>query len=138
MFAAVVMALTMLSGQGAAVALPDTPQGKRVDAWVKAFNSGDEKTFLKAQQDLFSDAVLGKRTPEEQAKMFQRMKGDFGTLQVQKVPKATAQQIKIVAPTKDGGEGTFTFDFEDKAPFKITGLGIDVEAGGGALPRASR
>lgn len=134
MFAAVIIALTMFSGQAKAegVALPDTPQGKHVQAWLKAFNSGDEKTFLKVQDELFAPAVLAKRTPEERAKMYQRLKGDFGTMKVEKVTKATAQQIKIVVPTTEGGEGTFTFDFEEKAPFKITGLGIDVEAGGGA------
>lgn len=129
MFAAVMIAATMFAGQAAA--LPDTPQGKAVQAWVKAFNSGDEKAFLKVQDELLAPAVLAKRTPEERAQMFQRMKGDFGTLTIDKVAAATAKQIRLIVPTKDGGAiGTFTFDFEDKAPFKITGLGIDVESGG--------
>lgn len=132
MFAVVMMALTIFVGQAKAtgVVLPDTPQGKQVEAWLKAFNSGDEKTFMKAQDDVMVPAVLAKRTPDERAKMFQRLKGDFGTMKVQKVTKATAQQIKILVPTLEGGQGTFTFDFEEKAPFRITGLGIDVEAGG--------
>ena len=98
---------------------------------MKAFNSGDEKTFLTVQDELMSPAVLSKRTPEDRANMFQRMKGDFGTMTIEKVTKATPQQIKIQVPTQDGATGTFTFDFEEKAPFKIIGLGIDVQAGGG-------
>ena len=131
MLAAVVIAMTMFGGQAKAVALPDTPQGKAVQAWVAAFNSGDEKVFETAQLDLMVPSVLGKRTPEERAKMFQRLKEDFGTMTVEKITKNTAQQIAIQMPTRDGGTGTFTFDFEDKAPFKIVGLGVDVESGGG-------
>lgn len=133
MIAALLLTVTMFAGQAAkaeAPMLPDTPQGKAVQTWVKAFNSGDEKTFLKAQEDLMSPTVLGKRSPEERAKLFQRMKGDFGTMKIEKVLKATAQQIKIQVPTQDGATGTFTFDFEEKAPFKIVGIGIDVQSGG--------
>lgn len=133
MIAALLLTVTMFTGQAAkaeAPMLPDTPQGKAVQTWVKAFNSGDEKTFLKAQEDLMSPTVLGKRSPEERAKLFQRMKGDFGTMKIEKVLKATAQQIKIQVPTQDGATGTFTFDFEEKAPFKIVGIGIDVQSGG--------
>jgi hypothetical protein len=130
MLVAVVMALMMFVGQGAAdVALPDTPQGKQVAAWLKGFNSGDAKAFEKAQQDTMAPGVLAKRTPEERAQMFQRLKGDFGTMKVTKIVKATAQQIQIIVPAQEA-VGTFTFDFEDKAPFRITGLGIDVEGGG--------
>ena len=132
MIAALLITLTLFTGQAKAdsAALPDTPQGKAVQAWIKAFNSGDEKTFLKAQDDLMSSTILGKRTPEERAKMFQRMKGDFGTMKVEKVLTATAQQIRVQVPTQDGATGTFTFDFEEKSPFKIVGIGIDVQGGG--------
>lgn len=128
MLAAVVIAMTMFVGQAAV--LPDTPQGKAVEAWVAAFNSGDEKVFEKAQQDLMVPGVLGKRTPEERAKMFQRLKGDFGTMTVEKVTRNTAQQVAIQVPTRDGATGTLTFDFDDT--FKIVGLGVEVEGGGGA------
>ena len=42
MFAAVMIVLAMFGGQAKApgAALPDTPQGKHVQAWVTAFNSG--------------------------------------------------------------------------------------------------
>ena len=90
MIAALIMAFTVFMGQAKTdgVVLPDTPQGKAVQAWVKAFNSGDEKAFLRVQDELMSPAVLTKRTPEDRAKMFQRMKGDFGTMKIEKVVKA--------------------------------------------------
>src|SRR5688572_1118823 len=92
------MVASLLFAQGPAKtgALPDTPQGKQVKAYVDAFNSGDEKKFLAWFEANVSPAILAKRSPEDRAKMFQRMKGDFGKLVVTKVPKSTAQQIQVV------------------------------------------
>jgi hypothetical protein len=129
MLTAWLVLMTMFVGQAKEVTLPDTPQGRHVEAWIRAFNSGDEKTFLQAQDALMAASVLGKRTPQERAQMFHRMQGDFGKLQVARVVKATPQQITIIVPTKEGDEGTFTFDFEEKAPFRISGIGIDVRGG---------
>jgi hypothetical protein len=112
------------------VALPNTPQGKVVQAYVNAFNSGDEKKFIAWFEANVSAAVLAKRSAEERAKMFQRMKGDFAKLVPTRVVKSTAQQIQVVFPTADGqAEGTFTFDFEEQAPYKVSGLSVEVQSG---------
>ena len=105
--------------------LPSTPQGKQVKAFIDAFNTGDEKTFLKAQDDLMTPEVLARRPAAERAKMFNRMKGDFGTLTVKRVA-ATPEKIRVVMPDKDGNEAIFSFDFDSKAPYKIKGLGVDL------------
>jgi hypothetical protein len=112
-----------------AVALPDTPQGKRVDTYIKAFNTGDQKRFLTVQDELLVPDVLKKRTLEERTQLYERMKGDFGSLVPTKVAKATAEQIQILVPTKEGDVATFTFDFEPKAPYRISGIRIDVGRG---------
>jgi len=108
--------------------LPDTPQGRHVDAYIKAFNSGDEKVFLAANEKLMTPELLARRPAEERAKLFQRMREDFGTLKIARLDKTTAAQISFLAMLKDGAEGTFTFDFEEKVPYKISRLAIDVEA----------
>ena len=96
------MVASLLLTQGAAksVALPDTPQGKLIQSYVDAFNSGDEKKFMAWFETSVSPAVLAKRSAEERAKMFQRMKGDFAKLVVTKVVKSTATQIQ-----EAGGRG---------------------------------
>jgi hypothetical protein len=109
----------------AAKTLPDTPQGRHVQAFIKAFNSGDEKTFLKAEDELMTADMLGRRPAAERAKMFTRMKGDFGTLTIARVA-ATPEKIRVVVPDKDGNEAIFSFDFDTKAPFKIKGIGVDI------------
>ena len=126
------MVASLLFAQGTpkSVALPDTPQGKHIKNYVDAFNSGDEKKFMAWFEANVSPAILAKRSPEERAKMFQRMKGDFGKLVVTKVLKSTAQQIQVVFPTADGqAEGTFTFDFEADAPYKVSGISVEVQSG---------
>ena len=70
--------------------------------------------------------LLEKRPAEERARIFQRMRGDFGTLKIARMVKSTPMQIAFVALLKNGNEGTFTYDFEEKAPFRITRLAIDV------------
>jgi hypothetical protein len=106
-------------------ALPDTPQGKRVKAFIEAFNSGDEKTFLKAQEELMSSDALAKRPATDRAKMFNRMKGDFGKLTVKRAA-ATPEKIRVVVADKEGNDAIFSFDFETRAPYKIKGIGVDI------------
>jgi hypothetical protein len=107
----------------AAAALPDTPQGKRVAAYVAAFNLG-EGAFVKAHDEHFSKALLDRITVARRREMFTRMKGDFGTLAVGKVIKATDRQI--VFQLAEHEDATFTFEFEEAAPHRITMVNIEV------------
>src|SRR6185312_5257757 len=86
--------------------LPDTPQARRVQAYIDAFNSGDEKKFLAAQDKLMSAETLAKRPAADRAKMFTRMRGDFGTLTIKRVA-ASPEQIRVIVPDKDGNEAIF-------------------------------
>jgi len=105
--------------------LPDTPQGKRVKAYIDAFNSGDEKKFLAAQEELMAADTLSRRPAAERAKMFNRMRGDFGTLTIKRAA-STPEKIRAVVPTKEGDEAIFSFEFEAKAPYKIKGILVDI------------
>jgi hypothetical protein len=106
-------------------ALPDTPQGKHVKAFIDAFNTGDEKKFLAVQEELMAPETLARRPAAERAKMFSRMKGDFGTLTVKRAA-AAPNQIRVVMPNKEGDDAIFSFEFEAKAPFKIRGIAVDI------------
>lgn len=130
MFATLLIGLTLLGAQAkTTAALPDTPQGKHVEAYIKAFNSGNEKTFLDAHELHMAKAVLNKRSGPDRAQMFRRMRDDFGTFKVQKVVSATAKQIQIIVPTTGGEDAMLTFDFENDAPYKISGIGVDIKGG---------
>jgi hypothetical protein len=105
--------------------LPDTPQGKHVKAYIDAFNSGDEQKFLSAQEALMSADTLARRPAADRAKMFSRMKGDFGTLTVKRAA-STPEKIRVVMADKDGNDAIFSFDFETRAPYKIKGIAVDI------------
>ena len=105
--------------------LPDTPQARHVKAFIQAFNAGDEQAFLKTQESVMTSETLAKRPATDRAKMFNRMKGDFGTLTVTRVA-ATPDRIRMVVPDKDGNEAIFSFEFESKAPYKIKSIGVDI------------
>ena len=105
--------------------LPDTPQGKHVKAYIEAFNTGDEKKFLAVQEELMAAETLARRPAAERAKMFNRMRGDFGTLTVKRAASAP-NQIRAVMANKDGDDAIFSFEFETKAPYKIKGIAVDI------------
>ena len=111
--------------KNAPATLPETPQGKRVQAFIDAFNTGDEQKFLKAQEELMSAETLAKRPQAERAKMYGRLKGDFGTFKVKRAI-AAGDKIRVVIPDKDGNEAIFSFELEAKAPYKIKGIGVDI------------
>src|SRR5438128_2510938 len=91
--------------------LPDTPQARLVKAYIEAFNSGDEAKFLKAQEQLMSSEALARRPADQRAKMYARLRGDFGTMKIQRAT-TTPEQIRVVMPDKEGNEAIFSFDFE--------------------------
>jgi hypothetical protein len=111
--------------KNAPATLPDTPQAKRVQAYVDAFNSGDEARFLKAQEENMMPEALARRPADQRAKMYARLRGDFPALKIKRVA-ASAAQIRAVIENRDGEEAIFSFDFEAKAPYRISGIGVDI------------
>lgn len=107
--------------------LPETPQGRHVKAYLDAFNSGDEQAFLKAQDAHMSPDALAKRPAADRARMFKRMRGDFGKIKVGLVAKSTASEIQVIAPAADGDEAAFIFSFEPQAPFRIVQIAVDIQ-----------
>ena len=109
----------------APAALPETPQGKQVKAYIDAFNAGDEAAFLKKEEALMSSETLGNRPAADRARMYGRMKGDFGTLKVKRAV-ADGNEIRAVILDKDGNEAIFVFQLEPAAPYKIKSIGVDI------------
>ena len=127
-FCAVILSLP---SPAQAAALPDTPQGRQVAAYLEAFNTGDAKKYLAMQDAHLQPDLLKKRSADQRLKMFDRMRGDFGTLKVSQVLKASAEEIQLAIADKQGTLATFTFQFDKAAPFKIGGIAVEIDDGGG-------
>jgi hypothetical protein len=121
--------LVTLLGMASAVqeptALPDTPQGKHVRAYVDAINSGDVKKYLAMIETHLAPSIVSKRTPEEHTEMFNRVRGDFEKLRITRVTM-TDEGIDVVMPDQEGSEATFSFTFETGAPYRITGIRVAI------------
>ena len=129
------LATTLILAPAAqAVTLPTTPQGKHVQAYLEAFNSGDVQKYLAMMDAHMDPAVVKKRTLEERKEMFERIRGDFGTLRVARVKQATAETIELVIPDRQGEEATFSFTFETAAPHRINGVRVEIDRGGQQRP----
>jgi hypothetical protein len=126
-----VMLATSPAIQAKPAALPDTPQGRQIEAYIKAFNSGDEKTFLDAQDRLFTKTFLARRDRTERATMYKRLRGTFGKMSVSRVVKASPLTIQLKVPSNEGVEADMTFDFDEVAPYRIAGLGVEIQVQGG-------
>ena len=72
-----------------------------------------------------SAEALSKRPPDQRAKMYARIRGDFPAMKIKRAA-ATAEQIRAIIEDRDGNEAIFSFDFEKTAPFKIKGIAIDI------------
>ncbi|MGH7454178.1 MAG: hypothetical protein ACRENG_22685, partial [bacterium] len=53
--------------------LPDTPAGKHVATYIKAFNSGDAAVMREFQNNNLAAAALQRRTDAERQQMYQQI-----------------------------------------------------------------
>ena len=118
--------LGMASAAQEPTVLPDTPQGKHVRAYVDAVNSGDIKKYMAMIDTHLAPSLVAKRTPEEHKEMFERVRGDFDSLRITRVIRASAEGIDVVMPDQEGNEATFSFTFESAAPHRITGIRVAI------------
>ncbi len=121
-----IVASVSAADQTPQIQIPDTPQGKRVAAYVEAFRLGDEAKMKSWVHDNFADAIQQKRTPEERLATYRRMRQNFGDLDVQSV-SSKENTVVLAVNNKAGEPFRFTFLFEPTAPYKVTGLKVEDE-----------
>lgn len=108
--------------------LPDTPAGKRVAAYIKAFNSGDDAVMREFQNSNMTAATLQRRTDVERQQMYQQIYGNLGGLELKRVVEATNDAITVLFDTKNQMWATLNFEFESQPPHKITGVRFEVDS----------
>src|SRR5262249_29950510 len=83
-----------------AVKIPDTPAGKQLAAWLKAYNSGDQETQRQFVTRHFAAAALKKDSVERRLNGFQMVYHDNRTLELVKIEKATDHDIEAIVRSK--------------------------------------
>ena len=105
--------------------LPDTLVGKRVAAYINAFNSGDEQTVRRFFADNVSAAALEERPIDLRIGVYKEMRGNMGQLQLRRIKEATEQGITAVFQTAKGGWFEIGFLFEPQTPHRFLGLRVE-------------
>ena len=108
----------------AATVLPDTTAGKRVAAYLEAFNGGEAqmKEFFQAN---VSPESLARRPMEERLRFYRQMQSETGGLALRQVVRASEAGVTVLVQAKTGGWFELTFQFEPPSPHRLEGLGID-------------
>ena len=128
-------AVTTAGAQSTEIRYPQTPAGKAVEAYFKAFNAGEEA--MKAFFSDFSAMDALRKTPlDMRLDRYRQMRGRLQSLEPQKLADARDNFVSVVAKTGAGEFVRLDFEFEAAAPFGLQGIRIeDMEGGGGQGPR---
>jgi CubicO group peptidase (beta-lactamase class C family) len=121
----VLSTITISLAQNNEVKLPETEAGKRVAAYIAAFNSGDEAKMRAFFQENVPEEMLKRRPIEARLEVYREMRGEIQTISVRKVVEAKPEKISIVAQSGRGEWVRFNFMFERQPPHKLMGIGID-------------
>ncbi len=108
--------------------LPNTPAGKRIADYVRAFNSGDATRMLEFQKSNMGAAALQRRTDAERQQMYQQIYGNLGSLELKRVIEATNDAITVLFFAKNQMWVTLSFEFEAQPPHKIAGIGFEADS----------
>ncbi len=110
----------------AAPKLPDNAAGHIVAAYLKAFNSGDEKAMQAFLQTHLAPAYLASRSMDERLKIYQRLRGDLGDLTISTVTTTNENGLAVTFQTATGKTAEFMFEVDSAAPQKLSGLRIEL------------
>ena len=108
-----------------ATKLPDSPAGRIAAAYIKAFNSGDEKAMMEFFVIHLSKASQANRPMEERLKIYNRMRDDLGDLQVDSISDDTEQGLTVTMQAKEGGSVELRFEMDAAEPQKLKGLRVE-------------
>lgn len=97
------------------VKFPDTPAGKTVAEFFKAFNSGRVETMKKFHQDHGGNV--------ENAEKDKDAYDQTGGLKVHSITRAEKAEIELLVQTKNGGTWlSFVIGIGQEAPYAITSI----------------
>ena len=98
-----------------------------IDAFVKAFNSGNPDAWEAMAQAHFSPAALQRRTAAQRKDGYQSLRRDFGNITITRVERnAPDAPLEISVKGDAGASGTFTMELEAEAPYRIERLGVRI------------
>ncbi len=105
--------------------LPATRAGQIVEAYLKAFNAGDEQMMRAFISTHVSEVALKRRSIDERIRIFKGMLENIKSLELQRVLKAANDEIVVVFRSGKGQWLEIGFAFETAPPHKFIGLRVE-------------
>lgn len=105
--------------------LPDTVAGRRVAAYIKAFNSGDEQTMRAFFTENVSADALKQRPVEARLDIYRQMRGNMGTMELRQIKEAAEDAVTVLVKTTQGGWFEIGFMFEQQQPHRFVALRVE-------------
>jgi CubicO group peptidase (beta-lactamase class C family) len=119
--------------------LPDTPQGRLVADYIKAFNSGDEKVMREFFANNVAASALEQRPIDARVEVYREMRGNMGTISVRRVASARDNEVVVLVQTKENEWRELTFILESTPPHKLMGIRVeDADPPSAAGPSSGR
>jgi len=118
---------TSAAAQEVVVTGPPPVLRARLDAFLKAFNSGDAEQFEKMAAAGFTARYLKSQTADERKKAYLKMRADFGTIGFERVERNGPDEPLVINVKGSVASGTMTIDLDDE--HKIDGIKANVKKG---------
>ena len=108
-------------------ALLETPQNAAIGEYLKTFNSADTVRM----RQFYERSVVPNpaRTMDERMAVYNRLKGDLGTLSIVSVEVAEANRVVVKLQSSAGSPVTITFNTEAQAPYRLVGISFQMMSG---------
>jgi hypothetical protein len=94
-------------------------------AYLKAFNSGDEKLMGEFFTQNVSPAGLAQRPVDARLGIYREMRANMGTITLRKISAASESSIATLVQTGNGEWRAITFLFESEPPHMLQALRVE-------------
>lgn len=105
--------------------LPDTPAGKRVQAYLQAFNTGTVEAYRSFFTNHVSPEALQRVSLDQRVERTRQLLSQTGTLEIRRVAEQRADFISLIARTENGELLRLGFEFEPQPPYYFARLSIE-------------
>ncbi|HKY04723.1 MAG TPA: serine hydrolase domain-containing protein [Blastocatellia bacterium] len=104
--------------------LPETEAGRRVAAFITAFNAGEQlmRRFFAAN---VSPESLARRPIEPRIENYRNMKSGMGSIHLRRVIEASAAAITVLVEAQNGDWYEIGFQFEPQPPHHFAGFSVE-------------
>lgn len=107
------------------VTFPDTPAGRIAQAFIAAFNSGDENEMRVFSERHRSKSALESRSMKDRLEQYRELHSDWGRLDVRNVESHDERNLTVTVKPERGFSGlAMTFQFENAPPHKLSEIKI--------------